>query len=180
MKMMKHKGRQAGVTLMELIASLAVMAVIVVGAVALYTSATTSEKTTSLNRDVLALQTATKTLYSGQGTYGAAGTNLNNVLVTAKKVPTSITVDTTSNPNTLTHSANGTVNILSTGTSFEVRLTNITPELCVPLMTGASGWASVKIGTTAGGGTARVPPVAPATASGDCSVANATHMTFTN
>jgi prepilin-type N-terminal cleavage/methylation domain-containing protein len=178
MKLMQHKGRQAGVTLMELIASLAVMAVIVVGAVALYTSATTSEKSTTLSRDVMALQTATKTLYSGQGNYGNG--NLNNVLVTSKKVPASIVVDTTSNPNTLTHSANGTVNIIGNGTGFEIHLSNITPELCVPLMTGASGWTSVKIGTTDGGGTPRTPPVAPATASADCSVPNATYLTFIN
>lgn len=178
MKMMQHKGRQAGVTLMELIASLAVMAVIVVGAIALYTSASSSERATTMGRDLMAIQAATKTIYSGQGTYGAAGTVLNDVLVAAKKVPTTIKVDTATTPDTLTHQANGTITVQSTGTSFEVRLTAMTQDLCVALMTGASGWTSVKVGATAGAGTARTPPVDPATASTDCAVGE--HMTFTN
>jgi prepilin-type N-terminal cleavage/methylation domain-containing protein len=175
MKLMKNKGRQAGVTLMELIASLAVMAVIVVGAISLYASATSSEASTSIGRDVFALQSAVKALYNGQGTYGTAGTNLNSVLVTSKKVPTDIKVDTTATPPTLTHKANGTINIVSTGTSFTMTLTNITPDLCVSLMSGASGWSSVKAGTAA----ARTSfPITPDAASADC--ATGTTMVFTN
>lgn len=173
--MMQHKGRQAGVTLMELIASLAVMAVIVVGAIALYTSASSSERATTMGRDLLAIQTATKTIYSGQGTYGAAGTNLNDILVTAKKVPTSVKVDTSTAPDTLTHQANGTINIASTGTSFSVTMTSITEDLCVQMMTGANGWTSVQVGTAA----ARTAfPISPATAAADCDTG--TTMVFVN
>ena len=172
---MRHKFRQAGVTLMELIASLAVMAVVVTGAIALYSSASTSERSTSMSRDLTAIQSAAKTIFSGQGTYGAAGTNLNDTLVVAKKVPTTISVDTGSTPNVLTHQANGTTNIVSTGSSFSITLTNMDPELCVPMMTGASGWTSVQVGTAA----ARTAfPVAPATAAADC--ATGTTMVFTN
>lgn len=177
--MIQNKKRQAGVTLMELIAALAVMAVIVVGAIALYTSASSSERSTTMGRDLMAIQTATKTIYSGQGTYGAAGTVLNDVLVAAKKVPTTIKVDTATTPNTLTHQANGTITVQSTGPGFEVRLSAIEPDLCVALMTGASGWTGVKVGPTPGAGTLRTPPVNPATAAGDCVAAN-TNMTFVN
>lgn len=172
-KMMQHKGRQAGVTLMELIASLAVMAVIVVGAIALYTSASSSERSTTIGRDLLAIQSATKTIYSGQGNYGAAGTNLNNILVTSKKVPTSIIVDSSVTPPVLTHKANGTIVVAATTSSFSVTLTNIDPELCVPLMTGASGWSSVQVGSQPAQTSFPVPP---ATAAADC--ATSTTMVF--
>lgn len=174
-KMIQNKSRQAGVTLMELIAALAVMAVVVVGAIALYTSASSSERATTMGRDLLAVQAATKTIYSGQGTYGASGTNLNGVLVTAKKIPTTIKVDAATTPPTLTHQSNGTVNVASTGTSFSVTMTSITEDLCVQMMSGASGWASVKAGTA----TARTSfPIAPADAAADC--ATGTTMVFTN
>ena len=180
MKWTHRKNRQAGVTLMELIAALAVMAVIIVGALSLYTSASTSEKVNTLNQDTRALQAAVRSLYSGQGTYGAVGKKLNNILVTAKRVPSTIKVDTTATPYTMTHAANGNVDVVSTGNSFEVQLTNITPELCVPLMTGASGWTSVRVGATAGGGTPRTPPVDPNTAATDCNASGATFLTFLN
>lgn len=175
LKLMQHKGRQAGVTLMELIASLAVMAVVVVGAIALYTSATSSERSTTMGRDLVAMQAAAKQIYSGQGAYGVSGTNLNDVLVSAKKIPTTINVNASTTPNTLTHQANGTVNIASTGPSFSVTLTNIDKEICIPLMTGTSGWRSIKAGA---GAVRTVLPVDPTTAASDC--ATGTTMVFTN
>lgn len=170
----QNKGRQAGVTLMELIASLAVMAVVVVGAIALYLSASSSERSTTMSRDLLAIQAATKQIFSGQGTYGATGTNLNNVLVVSKKVPTTIKV-AAGTPPVLTHQNNGTVVVASTVTSFAVTMTEIDTDICVPLLAGASGWASVKAGTAA----ARTAfPVAPADAVADCETG--TTMVFTN
>ncbi len=161
----KSLKKQAGVTLMELIAGLSVMAVVVVGALALYQSATASQQTTQLTQDLAAIRASVKQMWQGQGSFGANGTNLNSVLVTAKRIPTTIRVDSSTTPPTLTHAANGTVNLVSSVTSFDVTLTNIGEELCIPLLTGAQGWVSV----TVGGGTAVTSfPVAPAVAATSC------------
>lgn len=172
-KNIKRIKKQAGMTLLELIASLSVVAVVVVGALALYQSATASQRTTQITQDLTAIRAATKQLWQGQGTFGANGTNLNNVLVSAKKMPTTIRVDTSTTPNTLTHAANGTVNITSSVTTFDVALTNIEEDLCIPLLTGAQGWVSV---TVAGSAAITSFPVPPAVATTAC--ATGTVLTF--
>lgn len=172
-KNIKRIKKQAGMTLLELIASLSVVAVVVVGALALYQSATASQRTTQITQDLTAIRAATKQLWQGQGTFGANGTNLNNVLVSAKKMPTTIRVDTSTTPNTLTHAANGTVNITSSVTTFDVALTNIEEDLCIPLLTGAQGWVSV---TVAGSAAITSFPIAPAVATTAC--ATGTVLTF--
>lgn len=174
-KMVQMTRKQRGVTLMELIASLAVMGVVVVGAVALYNSASSSEASTTMTKDLNAIQAATKQIYNGQGSYGAAGANLNNILVTANKVPTTISVNTATTPNTLTHRNNGTISVESAVTSFTITLTQIPVDVCIPLMTSASAWTSVKAGSAA----ARTSfPIPPATAEADCKTG--TTMVFTN
>lgn len=174
-KMSQIAHKQRGVTLMELIASLAVMSVIVVGAVALYGSASSSEMSTTMSKDLNAIQAATKQIFNGQGTYGASGTNLNNILVTAKKIPTTIAVDTTATPNTLTHRNNGTVTVASTGSSFTIALTQIPVDVCIPLMTNASSWKAIEV---TGGAVQTSFPIPPTTADTQCKLG--TTMTFTN
>lgn len=169
----KRFKKQAGVTLMELIAGLSVMAVVVVGSLSLYNSATSSQQTTQLTQDMSAVRAAVKQMWQGQGSFGANGTNLNNVLVTARKVPTTVRVDTTTNPNTLTHAANGTMTITSSVTTFDVAVTNIDESLCIPLLTGAQGWTSV---TVAGSAAITTFPITPAVASTAC--AAGTVVTF--
>jgi len=166
---MKALKKQAGMTLLELIASLSVVAVVVVGALSLYQSATASQRTTQLTQDLTAIRAATKQLWQGQGTFGANGTNLNDVLVVSKKIPTTIRVDTTTAPDTLIHAANGTVNITSSMTTFDVAMTNIDQDLCIPLLTGSQGWVSV---TVAGSAAITSFPIPPATATAACSTGN--------
>lgn len=169
----RNMKKQAGVTLMELLAGLAVMAVIVAGALSLYTGASSSQLSTQMTQDMVALRAAVKQMYNGQGNYGTA--NMNNILVTSKRVPTTITVDTTTTPNTLTHKGNGTINVAGNTNTYTITATNIEPDVCVPLMTGATGWTSVKVGTN----TAQTTfPISPATAATDCGTAAAT-MVFT-
>lgn len=61
--------RDAGVTLMEIIAALAIISVIVVGALALYQSAKSSEEATRLIADAMAIQTAVRSVYMGETGY---------------------------------------------------------------------------------------------------------------
>ena len=173
-KTMKHIKNQAGATLLELIAALSVLAIIVVGALALYSSASSSQASTQISQDVTAIRAGLKQLWNGQGTYGTAGTNLNDTLVAAKRIPTTIRVDATTTPDTLTHQLDGTVTIASTGVGFTITLTNIPEDVCIPLMTSAQGWTSVKAGTA----TAITSfPIAPASAVTAC--ATGTTLVFT-
>lgn len=164
---------QKGMTLMEVIASLGVLAVVVIGALALYNSADSSQKSNQMQVDFTSLRSAMKTLYSGQGSYGTS--NVNDVLVTAKKVPATMTVDTTTTPDTINHSLNGTVNIAGATSTFTLTATNIPSDVCTNLMTAGGGWVSVK----AGSASARTPPIDPGTASTDCGAAATLTMVFT-
>lgn len=168
-----RKFKQAGLTLMELIVSLAVVAVVVSGSIALYNSASSSERATAMSRDLMAIASATKALFVGQGTYGTAGTNLNTILVNTKKLPTTISI-IPGNPPTLVHQNKGNIIVQSTGSGFKVTMTEVSTDLCITLMTQAAGWTSVQVGTAA----ARTSfPISPATASADC--ATGTTMVFT-
>lgn len=166
---------QRGVTLMELIAGLAVMAVVVVGAVALYGSATSSEKSTTMQRDLGALQAAARQIFNGQGTYGPPGTNIGSPLVTANKIPSTLAVSGSGATTKFVHRDNGDITIASTGNSFSMTVTTVSADLCVPLMTNAAGWTSVK----AGSADARTSfPISPTNAETDCKTG--TTMVFTN
>ncbi len=176
MKKVNFGFKQAGVTLIELIVGLVIIGLIVSGALALFASAQSSQSSTQMVQDVISIRSNTKSLFMGQGSFGTAGTNLNNILVTAKRIPSTIRIDTTTTPNTLTHQLNGTVNIVSAGggQSFTVTLTAVPADVCIPLMTGAQSWLSVKGGTA----TARTTfPIPAATATADC--ATGTDMVFT-
>lgn len=159
---------EAGVTLMELIAALAIMSVIIIGALALYTSANTSQAATQLVQDTTSIRSAVKVLYQGQGTYTTAV--LNDQLVAAKRVPTTIKIDTSTTPDTLTHGLNGTITVTGATASFTVALTNIPPETCIPLLTTSQGWLTYQIDAAA----AAAFPVTPATAVTACGAAPVT------
>lgn len=165
--------KQRGVTLMELIAGLAVMSVIVVGAVSLYSSATSSEQSTSLQRDIGAIQAATRQIFNGQGNYGAV--RLNDVLNTANKVPSTLAVSGTGATMVYKTRSNGDVTVTGATSTFTVGITNVTPDLCIPLLTNAAGWSKIQVT----GGTAQTTfPVSPATAQTECT--KGTVITFTN
>lgn len=176
MKPSQKKFRQSGMTLMELISSLAVIAAVVVGALALFTTADSSQKSTQLLTEVTALRASIKQLWTGQGSYGTTGTNLNGVLNTSKRIPSTIKVDDTTSPVTLTHSLNGTINIVSQGTSFSMTITNIPTDVCVSLVTttGSSAWTGISVA-----GSAVALPPSPATAATACAT-NPSTIIFTS
>lgn len=176
MKQMKLGIKQAGVTLIELIVGLVIIALIVAGALALFGTAQSSQTSTQMVQDLTSLRSTTKALFLGQGNYGTASANLNDILVVARRVPTTIMVDTSTTPDTLTHALNGTVNVAvgATNTQFTITLTNIPADVCVPLLSGARDWFSVQAGTA----TARTAfPITPAAAATDC--ATGTTLVFT-
>jgi prepilin-type N-terminal cleavage/methylation domain-containing protein len=176
MKQMKFGFKQAGVTLIELIVGLVIIALIVAGALSLFGTAQSSQTSTQMVQDLTSLRSTTKALFLGQGNYGTASANLNDLLVTAKRVPSTILVDTATTPDTLTHALNGTLNVAvgATNNQFTITLTNIPADVCIPLMAGAREWVSVKAGSAAARTTF---PISTANASTDCQTG--TTMVFT-
>lgn len=174
----KKLTRQSGMTLMEVIASLAVMAVVVVGALSLYGGASTSQESTAFTQDLSAIRASLKQLWAGQGTYGASGTNLNTVLKSANRIPSTMTASAATPP-VITHSLNGTLTAAAAATAgqFTITLTNIPTDVCTAIATSTNGWLSLGAGAT--GATAIALPATPATAATGCSATNANTMIFT-
>jgi prepilin-type N-terminal cleavage/methylation domain-containing protein len=170
MRNLSKRSRHAGMTLIEVIVVLAIGALIIGGALSLYTSAGVSNSTNQFNRELTALRAATKTLYAGQGGYPVA--TLNTVLINAKKVPTSMTVVSP----VINHSMNGTVTVAGATSNFTITATAIPTEVCVGVVATSTGYTSIKVGTNA----ARTPPVTTAQASTDCAVASTQDIVFTS
>ncbi len=145
--------KQAGMTLMEIIAALAIIAAVVVGALALFNSAQSSNQSVTMLKDIVAVKAAAQGLYVGQGGYGAS-TFLNPVLVAANKVPTDMSVTGTAATTQINTSLGGVlaVNSNAAGTNLVVTISNVSPEICMQLLTNASsGWSDVFVAATATG-----------------------------
>ena len=168
----KQFKRQAGMTLIEMITSLAILALVIGGALALYNSASTSQSSTQFGSDITSLRSAIRTTYYGQGGYGiAAGTNLNAVLIAGKRIPSTMSI----NGVVVTHSLSGTVTATGYVSTFGIAFTNIPTAVCMNLLTGASGWNAVAV--TGGTGAIAAFPIPPATAASECALG--TTVTFT-
>lgn len=171
-KQLNSLKKQAGITLMEVIGSLLVMGLVVAGALSLFGSADSSQKGNQMLADVNAIRSAVKGMYAGQGGYGATG--LNSVLISSKKIPSSMTTSGT----TITHSMNGTLTVTGATSSFSIAITNVPTDVCVQLVSNAtSGWTSIQVGTATAFTTF---PVSPATAAGAtyCAATNTNTLTF--
>lgn len=177
MKQLKLKKKQHGISLMEIIAGLLVVALIIAGALALFSSADSSQKGNQMVADITALRSAVKSVYAGQGGYGTG--SLNNVLKTAKKIPATMAVGT-GNPPTITHTLNGSLTVqgVNGGSQFAIEINNIPTDICVQLLSGSasSGWNSIKVNSSA---VITSLPMTPDTASTNCGTTNTNTITFT-
>lgn len=164
----KRVKRQAGMTLIEMITSLAILALVIGGALALFNSASTSQSVTQFTSDLAAIRSAVRANYYGQGGYGTA--SLNSVLIAGNRIPSTMTISGT----TVTHSLNGTMTATGATALFTVALTNIPPAVCLSLLSGANGWSSVQVT----GGTAQTTfPISPTAAATQCALG--TTLTYT-
>jgi type II secretory pathway pseudopilin PulG len=151
--------RQRGASLLEAIAYLGIAAIVVMGAISLLTGAFSSAKSNQANEEVIGLRTAVRKLYMGQ-TYPTA--DIVSTLIAAKAVPGTLAVDGA----TLKNSWGGTVAIAGSGTGFTITYPSVPKDVCVSMLSGASGWTSV----TANGGTAVTTfPLSAASAGTLCS-----------
>lgn len=138
--------KQSGMTLMEMIASLAIIAMVVIGALALYNSASSTQQGTQMLKNIIAVRSATQQMYVGQGGYGTA--SLNRALIVANKIPSDMSVDRTNW--TITTSWGGALTVTGATTNFTMELTQVASDMCIALLTGVpTGWSAVTVGGTA-------------------------------
>lgn len=157
---------QSGVTLMEMIAALAIIAVIIVGSLALYRAATSSQSSTQLIQDVMAVRSAIRQLYLGQGGYGSG--NLATVLVASKRLPS--TIKNSGTPPILTHQSGKIITITGAGATFTIGIDDLTPDICIPLLTSLGDWSSATVNAAGVTLPATTPSAALACGSGDSDI----------
>ena len=135
--------KQNGASLLEGIAYLGIAALVVLGAVSLLTSASSSAKANQMTNEVVALRTAVRKIYAGQ-VYPAG--SLLTTLTSAKAIPTTLQV----NGAVVTNSWGGTVAIAGeSNTTFSITYPGVPKDVCVSVLSGATDWTSAKGAGTA-------------------------------
>jgi hypothetical protein len=159
--------KQRGASLLEAISYLGIAAVVVIGAIALLSTAFSSANTNAVSEQVSAIQTGVKKLYSGQSANYSGLTN--SVLASAGVFPSTLAA---ASDGTVTNTWNGTVSVVGGTTTFSITFTTVPQSVCVNAVSAGGGWTSISINGTA---LSTLPPT-PAEASTDCS--NATDNTI--
>lgn len=145
--------RQRGASLLEGIAYLAIASTVILGAVSLLTGAFGNAQANRANEEIISLRTAARKMYSGQ-TYPA----VMDALITANAVPATLKVDASAK--TITNAWGGAVSVdgVAGGGTFTISYSDVPQDVCINLVSGASGWVKI-----AGGGSTEVTTF-PATA----------------
>lgn len=163
--------RQAGASLLEAIAFLGVAATIVVGAVALLSSAFSGARSNRSQEEIAAISTGVKRLFINQG--GAYGTgSLNEVLSQSKIFPSTLAV----NGANVTNAWNGAVTVTGAASTFDISYGNVPQQVCVELVATSGQWLSVGVN----GAAAMTPPIAPAQAAEQCTNADSNTVIWTS
>lgn len=164
-----NKKKQAGMTLLEVTASLSIGAIIIMGALALYSGGSASASSNQLVQEMSSLRSAVVGLYMGQGNYGTA--SINGSIVSGNKVPGQWTGSGT----TITNEFGGAVVVTGATTAFNVTSGAIPKSVCVGALAAASqGWNFVGAGATAAAAltaATNAAPITPATAATLCASA---------
>lgn len=136
---------QVGVTLIELLAALAIAAIVVSGGLSLYNMAVSSSSGTAMVKGIIAIRASTQQMFMGQGSYGVG--SVNATLITANKVPADFT---TATPTINTPLSGGTLTVTGATNNFTIAVTNVPDDVCTTLITNlTTGWASVKVDASA-------------------------------
>ncbi|AXA94833.1 pilus assembly protein [Massilia sp. YMA4] len=162
--------RQRGASLLEAIAYLGVAAVVVLGAVSLLNGAFGSAKSNQINEEAVALRTAVRKLYMGQA-YPVE--NLIPSLLLANAVPATLARGAAAG--TLSNSWGGAVTVTGTASGFTITYNAVPQDVCINMISGASGWTSVAQGQRS----LTTFPVTVANATTLCSITAAAGNTVT-
>lgn len=164
---------QRGASLLEGIAYLGIAAIVVLGAVSLLTNAFGNAKVNQTTEEVIALRTAVRKLYAGQPYNSDALMQAN--LITANAIPTTLALP---GANVINNSWAGTVTIAgATASTFTITYQNVPQDVCVGVVSGASGWTAIDV--NASGNPITASPVTASQATTLCSVAGPNTIVFT-
>lgn len=145
------KSNQAGVTLLETILVLSLIAIIMVGGLNLYRNASNAAKTNEARRQIVALATGIRSLHMSKSTYGASNAVISSAtLVATGAVPQDMaqTGDTT-----ISNTFGDTVIVKSvdaaggTGSHFEVFYPSVPSAVCYQIVTSDIGAAFLSLAT---------------------------------
>jgi type II secretory pathway pseudopilin PulG len=137
----KRLNRQAGITLVEIGVSLAILAAVVAGSLALFTATSTSQKVQQVNQDLTAIRGAVQQLHVQAGTYGT--TDLTDLIKAAGRLPSTLRIDGSDITHGLNEDGNGTISATGIGRQFYVSVDGLSPEACLLLASQASGWVII-------------------------------------
>lgn len=139
--------RQAGITLVEIGVSLAILAAVVAGSLALFGATSTSQKVQQLNQDLTAIRGAVQQLHVQSGSYGPTDltpTDLTNLIESAGRLPSTLSVDDSTDPVTIFHGLDadgtGTMSATGIGKQFYVSVNGLSEDACILLTAQASNW----------------------------------------
>jgi hypothetical protein len=161
---------QRGASLLEAISYLGIAAVVVIGAIALLSTAFSSANTNAVSEQVSAIQSGVKKLYSGQSS-NYSGLD-NTVLAAAGVFPSTLAA---ASNGTVTNTWDGTVTVTGSNTTFAIQFTSVPQSVCVNAVSAGGGWTSISIN-----GTDITLPATPADATTDCSSSSANTIIWTS
>ena len=121
------KQMQKGFSLLELLLVVAVGAILILAGLAIYRNVTSQTQVNEASRLLNVLKQETQKLYQGEGTYDAAGTNLNEVLINANAVPSA----NVTGANTINSPFDQAVNVESAGTTFTITYEAVPQGACI-------------------------------------------------
>ena len=161
--------RQRGASLLEAIAYLGVAAIVVLAAVSLLQNAFGSARSNQTTEELTGLRTNVRKMYAGQP-YNDASMLAN--MIAAKAIPGTLTV----NGNTINNTWGGTVTPSSGNAgTFTITYTNMPQDVCMNVVSGATGWTKIDDG--AGNNSITAFPAAAASAATLCKAS--TTLAFT-
>ena len=165
-----HLHRQRGASLLEAIAYLGVAAIVVLAAISLLQGAFGGARSNQFMEEITGLRTAVQKMYAGQS-YDDATMVAN--LITAKAIPGTLTVGA---GNAITNAWGGKVTVAKVdGANFRITYEGVPQDVCMNVLTGASGWTRIADG--ADGNAITVFPVTAAGAAAFCKASTAIAFT---
>lgn len=125
--------RQRGTTLVESLMVIGIIAILIVGGVLLYQQAVSGSKSTSAQRQLLAVQAAVRNLYSTQSSYAGLS---NTVLFDANVLPGDMR-DEANGADFTRHALGGLVTVQEDPTDaqkFQITFGNVASSACIDLV----------------------------------------------
>ncbi|MGX9960647.1 type 4 pilus major pilin [Xanthomonas euvesicatoria] len=166
---------QRGMTLIEMMVVLALIGLLVAGALVASAKGWFGNKVTSDIKQLSSLMAETKKLQGVDG-YGTSGTNLVPTLIANGGVP----ADMTKSGSTILNKFGGTVTIVSTGLGYTVTSPGYETDACMEVSRALST-AGSGLTTRINGGTATTGQISAASATTSCSSdSNSLAFTFAN